>query len=74
MEWGGKEKEKKLHLLTCASITPNHTYNTTNTQQAVRDFVGPDHYEYYSVKVTDPEADLTISCTPYTGGKWLLLC
>lgn len=49
------------------SISLIHTHTQTNTQ-AVRDFVGPDHYEYFSVKVTDPEADLTISVTPFTGG------
>lgn len=35
--------------------------------QAVRDYVGPDRYEYFSVKVTDATADLTISVTPFTG-------
>lgn len=33
----------------------------------MRDYVGPDRYEYFSVKVTDATADLTISVTPFTG-------
>jgi hypothetical protein len=62
----------------------SHTQNTTidinqpkQTKQAVRDYVGPDRYEYFTFKVTDPEADLTVSVTPFTGGGCaliLLLC
>ena len=40
---------------------------------ALRDTVGAHVYEYYKIKVIDPEADLTIVCTPLTGDPDLVV-
>jgi hypothetical protein len=43
--------------------------NTITLQDsvAIRDVVGPRMYEYFKIKVVDPDGDLTISVTPFSG-------
>lgn len=36
--------------------------------------MGPDRYEYFSFKVTDADADLTVAVTPFTGGERTIVC
>jgi hypothetical protein len=43
--------------------------NTITLQDsvAIRDVVGPRMYEYFKIKVVNPDGDLTISVTPFSG-------